>query len=240
MTKKKKKFWILTLTLAFLLGILLDSFSLFQRECREIREDVLRLRFQMIKNACAVLMCSRGTPMFFAGDEFGNTQYGNNNAYCQDNEISWLDWGRLDENREIFDFFRYMIGLRRSHEILRKNTEPCQAGFPPVSLHGTQPWEGDYTEETKTIGIMYAGRDQEGHDDILYLGINAYWESVEIWLPVLREGFCWTALADTSRGEQAVIRERVLLDQRRYVMHPRSVCVFQAVTVSGSESEWSY
>ncbi len=204
------------------------------------REDVLRLRLQMIKNACAVLMCSRGTPMFFAGDEFGNTQYGNNNAYCQDNEISWLDWGRMEENREIFDFFRYMIGLRRSHEILRKNTELCQAGFPPVSLHSTRPWEGDYTDETKTIGIMYAGRDQEGHDDILYLGINAYWEMVEIWLPVLREGFCWTALADTSRGEQAVIRERVLLDQRRYVMHPRSVCVFQAVTVSGSESEWSY
>ncbi len=61
--------------------------------------DVLSLRFRMMRNACAVLMCSRGTPMFFAGDEFGNSQSGNNNAYCQDNEISWLDWGLLEKNR---------------------------------------------------------------------------------------------------------------------------------------------
>ncbi len=69
-------------------------------------EEIRQLRFRMIKNACAVLMCSRGTPMFLAGDEFGNTQFGNNNSYCQDNEISWLDWTLAEENKEIHDFFR--------------------------------------------------------------------------------------------------------------------------------------
>ena len=74
--------------------------------------EVLKLRYRMIRNACAVLMCSRGTPMFLAGDEFGNTQYGNNNSYCQDNEISWLDWSLLAKNQELFSFFQYMIRFR--------------------------------------------------------------------------------------------------------------------------------
>lgn len=192
------------------------------------REEVMRLRFQMIKNACAVLMCSRGTPMFFAGDEFGNTQYGNNNAYCQDNEISWLDWGMLEKNREIFEFFRYMIRLRKEHEILRKDTAPSRTGFPFISLHGARPWDEAYSQISRMIGVMFAGRDSQDREDILYLGINAYWETVEVELPRLPEGFSWIALADTSRGVEAIVREKIRLDQRRYVLNPRSVCVFRA------------
>ena len=98
---------------------------------------ILALRFKMIKNACAVLLSSRGTPMFFAGDEFGNTQFGNNNAYCQDNEISWLDWTLTEKNEEILDFFRFMIHLRRDHPILRQDTSPCSFPFPFTSLINT-------------------------------------------------------------------------------------------------------
>ena len=83
--------------------------------------EVKMLRFRMIRNACAVLMCSRGTPMFLAGDEFGNTQFGNNNSYCQDNEVSWLDWSLLEKNRELFEFFKFMIEYRHEHTIIRKN-----------------------------------------------------------------------------------------------------------------------
>lgn len=101
--------------------------------------EILRLRHQLMKNACAVLMCSRGTPMFLAGDEFGNTQFGNNNPYCQDNEISWLNWAQLEENQEIFAFFRFMIHFRKDHTILRKDTRPSSTGFPFLSLHGTSP-----------------------------------------------------------------------------------------------------
>ena len=84
--------------------------------------EIMDLRLRMIKNACAVLLCSRGTPMFLAGDEFGNTQFGNNNSYCQDNEISWLDWSLLEKNKEIFEFFRYMIAFRQQHSVIRGNT----------------------------------------------------------------------------------------------------------------------
>ena len=76
--------------------------------------EVLKLRYRMIRNACAILMCSRGTPMFFSGDEFGNTKFGNNNSYCQDNEISWIDWSLLEKNKDLFEFFKFMIDYRKT------------------------------------------------------------------------------------------------------------------------------
>ena len=145
--------------------------------------EILRLRRQLMKNACAVLMCSRGTPMFLAGDEFGNTQFGNNNPYCQDNEISWLNWEQLKDNEEIFEFFKFMIHFRKDHTILRKDTSPSSSGFPFLSLHGTEPWQEEYGPDTRTIGIMFAGQEEDGREDILYLGINAWWEQVQIELP---------------------------------------------------------
>ena len=87
------------------------------------------LRFRMIRNACAVLMCSRGTPMFLAGDEFGNTQFGNNNSYCQDNEVSWLDWSLLEKNRELFEFFKFMIHFRKKHTVIRKKLPDAVCGL---------------------------------------------------------------------------------------------------------------
>ncbi len=188
--------------------------------------DVRALRFRMIKNACMVLMCSRGTPMFFAGDEFGNTQFGNNNAYCQDNEISWLDWSLLDKNREIFEFFKYMIHFRMEHRILREDTPIAGCGFPSVSLHGVRPWEADHAPDTKTIGVMYAGRDEKGQDDIVYLAVNTWWHSQEMVLPELPEGLFWIPLADTAREKSAIITGEEILDQRRYVIHPRSCVLF--------------
>lgn len=189
--------------------------------------EIKHLRFRLIKNACAVLMCSRGTPMFLAGDEFGNTQYGNNNPYCQDNEISWLNWNFLTQNRVIFDFFKFMIHFRHRHSILREDTLPSKAGFPFLSLHGTIPWKSDYRDDTRMIGILFAGREESGEEDFLYLGINAYWESMEIVLPKLPDVFCWISVLDTSRGEASIIREEEWLGENRYIMHPRSVCIFQ-------------
>lgn len=193
-------------------------------------EAVLALRMKMVKNACAVLMCSRGTPMFLAGDEFGNSQFGNNNAYCQDNEISWLDWTLAEKNRELLEFFQYMIRFRKSHPILRGSTPLCSLGFPGVSLHGVRPWEGEYTWETKVIGVMYAGV-KEQKDDVIYLGLNAYWEPITITLPELPQGFCWVPSVDTSRGAHAVISTEEYPKERTYVMNPRTAAVFQAVKI---------
>ncbi|MDL2234245.1 glycogen debranching protein GlgX, partial [Ruminococcaceae bacterium OttesenSCG-928-L11] len=146
---------------------------------------VLSLRRRLIKNACATLLCSRGTPMFLAGDEFCNTQFGNNNPYCQDNEISWLDWSLLDKNRDIYEFFRYMIGFRKAHNVLRRSTGLCSCGFPEISFHSEQAWKNDYSWESRVLGVMFAGAAPDGGDDIVYFAINAFWEAREMVLPQL-------------------------------------------------------
>lgn len=160
--------------------------------------EVLALRYRLIKNACAVLLCSRGTPMFLMGDEFCNTQFGNNNPYCQDNEISWLDWGLIEKNRHVFDFFKYMIAFRREHVAIRRRTEPCSIGFPPISFHGEKAWEQDYGAETRVLGTMFAGTKEDGGDDIVFLAVNTFWETREMELPRLPDHMTWQLAADTG------------------------------------------
>ncbi len=191
--------------------------------------QVCALRRQMIRNAITVLMCSRGTPMFLAGDEFCNTQFGNNNAYCQDNLISWLNWDMRRKHADMHAYFRFLIHYRHAHPILRKDTAPCSADLPFISLHGTLPWNSDYDAQTRVIGVMYAGR-KEDEDDIIYLGINAYWERVEVRLPALPKDMRWTVVCDTARDAHAIITQPEHLDEEVYVFSPRSVCVFQAVS----------
>ena len=161
--------------------------------------NVNGLRRRLIKNAIAALLCSRGPAMFFAGDEFCNTQFGNNNAYCQDNIISWLDWSRLEEFKEIHDFVRHMIQFRKEHPILRKMTKPSSCQFPEISVHNGTPFNASTDYKTKLIGIMYAGRNEEDtEDDIVFYCMNAYWEPLVMQLPVLPNGKHWHVDTNTN------------------------------------------
>lgn len=161
--------------------------------------NVNGLRRHLIKNAFAALLCSRGPAMFFAGDEFCNTQFGNNNAYCQDNIISWLDWSRLEEFKEIHDFVRHMIQFRKEHPILRKMTKPSSCQFPEISVHNGTPFNASTDYKTKLIGIMYAGRNEEDkEDDIVFYCMNAYWEPLVMQLPVLPNGKHWHVDTNTN------------------------------------------
>ena len=161
--------------------------------------NVNGLRRRLIKNAFAALLCSRGPAMFFAGDEFCNTQFGNNNAYCQDNIISWLDWSRLEEFKEIHDFVRHMIQFRKEHPILRKMTKPSSCQFPEISVHNGTPFNASTDYKTKLIGIMYAGRNEEDtEDDIVFDCMNAYWEPLVMQLPVLPNGKHWHVDTNTN------------------------------------------
>lgn len=161
--------------------------------------NVNGLRRRLIKNAFAALLCSRGPAMFFAGDEFCNTQFGNNNAYCQDNIISWLDWSRLEEFKEIHDFVRHMIQFRKEHSILRKMTKPSSCQLPEISVHNGTPFNASTDYKTKLIGIMYAGRNEEDtEDDIVFYCMNAYWEPLVMQLPVLPNGKHWHVDTNTN------------------------------------------
>lgn len=188
-------------------------------------EDVNALRRKMVKNAFATLMMSRGPALFFAGDEFCNTQFGNNNAYCQDNITTWLDWNRLEEYKDVFEFFKYMINFRKKHHVISKERQKAKCGFPDTSLHSCEPWVEQTDYHTKTIGIMYAGRDKDDLcDDIVYFAINAYWEPVTINLPELKRGYEWVMCVNTGR-EDAVLNSEEILQTNSAQLEGRSVLV---------------
>ena len=188
--------------------------------------EIRKLRLRMMKNACMTLMCSRGTPMFLAGDEFGDTRFGNNNPYCQDNEISWLDWTRLDMNQELYQFFRKMIWFRREHAVIRSDQGLSETGFPAVSVYTDRPWERAIDQDTKALAVCYAGKTAQG-EDLVYLALNVYWEKQKFELPKLPPEYEWRCFADTAldgSGEEnfsAAITE--------YWLHPRSSAVFVGV-----------
>jgi len=189
---------------------------------------IIALRFQMMRNAITVLMCSRGTPMLLAGDEFGNTQFGNNNAYCQDNEISWLDWNLLEKNKAYFDFYRNMIQFRRKHPAIKKDEAPAKCGWPFISVHTEDPYNGQITNESKVICIRFSGYIKaKGQDDIVYIVINVFWEDRLITLPDPPEGGFWSLVVNTAAEDGKYYHNRPKpVTQRGWNMKARSVSVF--------------
>lgn len=193
---------------------------------------ILKLRYRMIKNAFAVLICSRGTPMFLSGDEFCDTRFGNNNPYCQDNLTSWLDWKLLDTHRDIFEFCKYMIHFRRNHPAIRKSIAQSHCGFPPISQHGATPWDDNFTQDSKIVCTMFAGHDEKQDlEDIVYLAVNPYWESILIHLPKLPEPLQWHLAVDTSlsdTGGCTFEKEQMSHVGNDYLIGERTVVVLTA------------
>lgn len=192
--------------------------------------EVLTLRFRMIRNACAVLMCSRGTPMFLAGDEFGNSQKGNNNCYCQDNELSWLDWSLLEKNRELFEFFKFMIHYRYRHPIIRKKLPNAVCGMEPLHTHNVNAEDMTIPRDARTFAVSFAGYNAEkGMDDIIYVAVNTYWEDVCITLPSLHNTSAWYLSVNTYgdwQGRYFYQEEEEVRIDKDFIMRPRSVAVF--------------
>ena len=190
-------------------------------------KSVLSLRFRMMKNACAVLMCSRGTPMFLSGDEFGDTRYGNNNPYCQDNEISWLDWSLLEKNKDLFEFFRYMIQFRLEHPSVRKDLEPSYFGFPAMSIHGLTPGEPGSSGDSHTACVLFSGYDETlSKEDLVFISVNAHWYPADLTLPALPDGCHWKIAVNTGderqqtfdKGEMPTAEQTVLLGERSVIV----------------------
>ena len=189
--------------------------------------NINALRIKMIKNAFATLMCSRGAALFLAGDEFCNTQFGNNNPYCQDNIISWLDWSRKEKYKDVFEFFKYMIAFRKRFHVITRNRQEATCSFPSESIHSEIPWNTDFNVNTRMIAVMYAGASDKNPslDEIVYFGVNAYWGTVNVELPALPTGYAWKLYLDTGRNSNEVITEHlnIFLHDRHYAMQGRSV-----------------
>ena len=192
--------------------------------------EVLALRSRMIRNACAVLMCSRGTPMFLSGDEFGNTKFGNNNSYCQDNITSWLDWRMLEKNKDLFEFFKFMIAFRKQHPVIHKQLPTSVCGMDPIHTHNVNADQTDIPRDARTFCVSFAGYDKEkGHDDLIYIAVNTFWEDVAITLPDLHGRGAWHLNVNTygdGNGKYCYPDEEAARIDHSFVMRPRSVAVF--------------
>ena len=194
---------------------------------------ILALRKRLMKNACAVLLCSRGTPMFLSGDEFADTRYGNNNPYCQDNLISWLDWSLLKKNKDLFDFFQYMIQFRKDHPVIRKDLEPSYLGVPAMSTHGPTPDETNFSGDSHVVCVRFAGYNETTQkEDLVYLAVNSGWFPVTLTLPELPEHYKWKVAVNTGDPKcQFFHKNSMPTVESKIFLGERSVIIFVATAI---------
>lgn len=194
---------------------------------------ILALRKRLMKNACAILLCSRGTPMFLSGDEFADTRYGNNNSYCQDNLISWLDWSLLKKNKDLFDFFQYMIRFRKDHPVIRKDLEPSYLGIPAMSTHGLTPDETNFSGDSHVVCVRFAGYNESTQkEDLVYLAVNSGWFPVTLTLPELPEHYKWKVAVNTGDPKcQFFHKNSMPTVESKIFLGERSVIIFVATAI---------
>jgi isoamylase len=199
--------------------------------------EINALRFRQIKNALAVLMVSQGVPMILMGDEIGRSQRGNNNAYCHDNELSWMDWTLLKSNADLFRFFKNCIAFRKAHVVLRnrshlRNQDYVGSGYPDISWHGVRAWQPDWSDGSRILAFMLCGMHGNGgqqQDNYVYVAMNMHWEAHLFELPELPQRMQWHVFANTIMPPPEDIwkpgSELLLMDQQRFLVGPRSVVI---------------
>lgn len=208
------------------------------------RKKIRQLRKKQLRNAVLLLMLSQGTPLLLAGDEFGNSQDGNNNAYCQDNEISWLNWNNQKTNADQFEFVKHAIAFRKEHPVFHQPTEPklmdsLACGQPDVSYHGISAWKPEFDNFRRQFGILYCGdyaRKADGTpDDTFFVVYNMHWEPHEFALPTLSAGKKWHVVFQTAdeaqNGFYEAGKEPELKSQKKFMAPSRSIAVFIGKTV---------
>ena len=191
-------------------------------------DDIVALRKNQVRNAFLLMMLSQGTPCILAGDEWGNTQLGNNNVYCQDNELGWLNWERFPYNHDLFEFVKELIVFRKAYrtfhpakEFSGRDLKNC--GIPDVSYHGEEAWRADLSWDSRKLGVYYHFEDESGKEDI-FVAYNMHWEEGVFALPKLPEQKKWYQLASTKDG--VIKEEKLLADQQRQVLEARKIAVF--------------
>ena len=162
------------------------------------------LRQRQIRNILAILMVSQGVPMLLMGDEIGRSKQGNNNTYCHDNELNWLDWTLLKDNSDLFKFVKDCIAFRKAHPILRHpyflNPDDRDNGYPDISWHGIQAWNPDFTDYSRTLAFMLCGKQASelSKDDYIYVAMNMHWETHRFELPSLPQLVRWHIFVNTG------------------------------------------
>ena len=206
------------------------------------KKRIQQLRLTQLKNAFCLLLLAQGTPRIFMGDEFGNSQKGNNNPYCQDNEIAWLNWNHVEKNSELHEFFKRLVELRKNNPVLRPGEEAklmdsISCGYPEMSFHGVTAWRAQLENYSRQLGILYCGlykeedlgiarkealkEEQNKGFDFLYFGMNMHWESHKLGLPRLPKGKAWELLLCTSEdgADPVPVQDAVMIAPRTMALY---------------------
>ncbi len=203
-------------------------------------EEIKALRLRQMENVMTLLFTSRGVPMLLSGDEVANTQYGNNNAYCHDNDISWIDWDRQAEYQELYDCVKHLIAFREAHPVLRCrhfDTEQNGTGYPELSFHTESPWQYDQSEPRLVVAYMYAEDHKKYNtekDTFIYVGLNAHWEEHDLELPIIPADMSWHVVSDSGRGvsyapgQEPLLQEEPLTGKAHLHLMARSSAVLAA------------
>lgn len=217
------------------------------------KKGILELRQRQIKNALSFVLLSQGVPFLFSGDEFACSHFGNNNCYCQDNEVGWVQWKKTGLAKEILAYTQFLIQLRKANGILHMKDEflmmdPIGCGYPDLSYHGIEAWRPDLSFISRIVGILLCGRYSPDKGGSFYIACNMHWESHELALPKLARNKKWMKIADTSLpcayfeetyGENetesgAGTRAR---EERFFSIGSRCIAIFSAVSVKRNRSE---
>lgn len=198
------------------------------------KKTVLELRLKQMKNAVLLNLFSQSTPLLLSGDEFANSQKGNNNAYCQDNTVSWLNWNDLEKNKEFYSFYKDVIAFRKDHSMLCMSREYTMLdekayGYPDLSYHSEEPWKCTYDDLTRHFAMMYCGNYSEDETEagtFIYLAVNMHWIPHDFVLPKLPKNLKWNLVYDTDKKDS--IRDRELKIQCEVTVAERSIRVLIA------------
>lgn len=215
-------------------------------EGKSRKQAVVSQRMRQIRNAFLMLLFSQGTPMILAGDEFGNTQEGNNNPYCHDDALTWLNWRESKQKTQIHDYVKRLIAFRRENPALHQGRQmhlmdTISCGVPDLSAHGLETWRPDFSNYSRMLGILISGRyvtDEKGEPaDSIYIIFNMFWETKSFDLPMLPDGNEWHVYLETydetfselpphKPKKKTKKRRKQMGIQRKTVVPPRSVVVY--------------
>lgn len=205
-------------------------------EGKSRKKNILQLRLKQMKNALTMVFLAQGTPLLYSGDEFGNTQNGNNNPYCQDNDTTWIKWNQMESGGQLLSYTRMLIELRKEHPILHireplRGMDFLSCGYPDISFHGKEAWRPDTSPSSRSMGIMYCGYYGEINgcrdEDFIYFGINLHWEKHMLGLPKLPKGRRWKLYASTDPKDQTPEQDDECL--QKITIAPRTIAIYTTI-----------
>lgn len=194
------------------------------------KRAVTELRKNQVRNAFLLLLTAQGTPCLLAGDEFYNSQKGNNNVYCQDNETGWVDWSRLKTDDTLFQYVKGLIAFRKSHPCLHRKEElkgldQTACGMPDVSYHGESAWQIKNEVSSRQLGVLYSGSGVGGND--CFIAYNMHWVPHTYALPSPGKGKVWRTAVCTAAGKLEQLSP--LENQKNIELKERSIALLVSV-----------